>query len=51
MAKAILAGKEVKELAAQQGFTLLALFNAIVVRFSKYLLVRNRPGNAGNGDG
>ena len=51
MAKAILAGKKVKKLAAKYGFADCALLNAIIPRFSKNLFVRNRPGNAGNGDG
>lgn len=50
MAKAVFAGKHIKKLTAKQCFSLRTLFDAVFAGFPEYLFVRNRPGNAGNGD-
>ncbi len=50
MAKAIFAGKKVKELSFNGSFGFMALLNAIFTWFFKYFLVRNRPSHASYGD-
>lgn len=48
MAKAILAGKHIKELTAKQALTLFAALYTELAQLSEDFFVRNRPGNAGN---
>lgn len=50
MAKAIFAGKEVKELSGQYRRAVFGTLDTPFPRFAEYFLVRHRPRNTGNGN-
>ena len=50
MREAVFAGEKVEELAADQRGRILAAIGAVFARLTEDLFVRDRPGNAGDGD-
>lgn len=50
MAETVLAGKQVEELAAEDRAGTFALAAAEIARLAKHFLVRDRPGDAGDGE-